>query len=267
MGLERQHLVGRGAGRHDRHRPQRREQPHHRRLDPEVVGHGTRKPSPAGPPAVPLPQVRVHARFGGGDAASTRSIPSVPVAAACPAAQALALRAQYRSRARHRAGRPHVAGQSPRVDTRHGGHTVALQERLEALGGPPVRRHIGQGRTPPRRGSAPRRGCFVVGRVGPVVANVGAGERDHLAGVRRVGDHLLITAHRRVEDELARRHRDHRARGLAGEHRAVRRDQEGGRPLLLLHRVRPHRCATASTTTGSPRRTVWRTAPPNVRPA
>ena len=108
---------------------------------------------------------------------------------------------------------------------------------------------------------------LVVRGVGAVVADVGAGERDDLPGVGRVGDHLLVAAHGGVEDELADGDRHRRARGLAGEDGPVGRDQQGGRPVPLPPGVAAHRCAVASMTTGSPRSTVWRTAPGSVRPA
>ena len=58
-----------------------------------------------------------------------------------------------------------------------------------------------------------------------------------------------------------------RAGRLAREHGAVRRDEERGGAVAVATWAGAHRWATASITTGSPRRTVWRTAPSKVRPA
>ena len=192
----------------------------------------------------------------------TRSMPSVPPGRRGGGAQ-LGL-GRGAEGAGHRTGLADVAGQAAGVDAGQRGHAVPAQEGLEPLGSAPVRRLAGEvaHHDPP----AVRRHGLVVGGVGAVVADVGAGEGDHLAGVRRVGDDLLVPAHRRVEDELARRHRHAGPGRLPREHGAVRRHEECGGAVAVAVR-RAHRWATASITTGSPRSTVWRTAPWKVRPA
>src|SRR5205807_9690362 len=81
--------------------------------------------------------------------------------------------------------------------------------------------------------------------------------RDDLAGIRGVGQHLLVAAHRGVEDGLPE--------GLpcgserpSPEGRPVLEHEEGGR--------RTHRWAFPSCTTRSPRYIVWMTLPLSVRP-
>src|SRR5205807_10254736 len=91
-----------------------------------------------------------------------------------------------------------------------------------------------------------------------VVALVRVGHRDDLAGVGRVGQHLLVAAHRGVEDGLAERLAG-RAERAATERRAVLQDEQRFGPAR-------HRWAFPSWTTSSPRNTVWITFPRSVRP-
>ena len=111
-------------------------------------------------------------------------------------------------------------------------------------------------------------GRLVVGRVDPVVADVGIGEGDDLSGVGRIGDDLLVARQHRVEHGLA--YGDavvgHRAEGLSLEHRAVGQHQEG-RLTTEASAAVVHRRASASITTGSPASTVCRTRPVRVLPA
>ena len=109
-------------------------------------------------------------------------MPSVPTAAAA-AARSSASGAVPKAHG-HGPGPADVAGQAPGVDAGQGRDAVAAQEGLEALGGPPVGRLVGQvaHHDPP----AVRRGGLVVGGVRPVVADVRAGEGDDLAR-RRTG--------------------------------------------------------------------------------
>ena len=107
-------------------------------------------------------------------------------------------------RARHGAGLADVPGQAPGVDAGHRRDAVTTEEGLQALGRAPV------GGSSARSHTTTPRQCgagLVVGGVGPVVADVGAGEGDHLPRVGRVRDHLLVAAHGGVEDQLAGRHR------------------------------------------------------------
>src|ERR1019366_7465247 len=134
-------------------------------------------------------------------------------------------------------------------------------EALQPLRGAPVGgddREIPHHDAPAER----LRGLVVVG-IGAVVADVRVGEGHNLPGVGGVRDDLLVPAHRRVEDELPGGHGDGRAGCLTGEDGAVGGHQQRRRTLVR----RPHRCATASITTASPRSTVWRTAPVKLRPA
>ena len=194
----------------------------------------------------------------------TRSIPSVPTADAA-AARSSASGAVPKAQGTAPAWRTWRA--SRRVSTPvKAGTPWRTQEGLEALGRPPVRRLAGE--VAHDDAAAVRDGGLVVGRVRAVVADVRAGEGDHLAGVGRVGDHLLIAAHGRVEDELARGdgHGAPAASPAKTAPSAVTR-RARGRSVAAGVESRAHRCATASITTGSPRNTVWRTAPWNVRPA
>jgi hypothetical protein len=101
-------------------------------------------------------------------------------------------------------------------------------------------------------------------RVHAVVADVRIREGDHLPGVRRIGDDLLVAGERGVEHHLADRGLIDRERcsgeftlegGAVGEHEKPGVD--GG----------AHRWASRLITTGSPRSIVWRTRPVSVRPA
>ena len=150
--------------------------------------------------------------------------------------------------ARDRTGPADMARQAPGVDPGQRRNAVAAQEGLEGLGGPPVRRLVGQvaDHDPP----AVRGEGLVVGDVRAVVPDVGAGEGDHLARVGRVRDHLLVAAHGGVEHELARGHGQRGAGRLAGEHAAVRRHQQRGRPVA----VAGQRCVASALTVAPSRR-------------
>src|SRR5213079_2060210 len=105
--------------------------------------------------------------------------------------------------------------------------------------------------------------ALVVGVGHAVVADVGVGEGDDLAGVGRVGDDLLIAGQHGVEDDLTRGDavRRHRTDGTTFKGGAVGEHEQGVLPPLA------HRWASASITTGSPRSSVWRTRPVSLRPA
>src|SRR6266516_7789650 len=98
-------------------------------------------------------------------------------------------------------------------------------------------------------------GRLAVLGVGPVIPLVGVGHGDDLAGVGGVGQHLLITGHRRVEHGLAE--------GLSGGAEAG--PTEDG-PVLQDQKGLRHRWAFPSWTTSSPRNMVWTTLPRRVRP-
>src|SRR4051812_14485475 len=124
----------------------------------------------------------------------------------------------------HRAGRPDVAHQSARVD--------AGDRRHAAIGEPVEPAALGAGRVlGVRRGAHDRRtrpdavGLHRV-RARAVVADVRVGERDELAGERRVGHRLLVAAHAGREDDLAGGV-DVSAARLAVEARAVLEEDVG----------------------------------------
>ena len=252
VGLERQHLGRRGAGGHHRDGAQGGQEPDHGRLHAEVVGHDAQAARRA------LSGARVLPGHGRRDARHEVQAVGADRGRRGGAQRRLGRRAEG---AGHGAGLPDVASEAPGVDPGQGGHAVAHEERLESLGGPPIGGLVGEVAHHDPAAVRPQR--LVVGRVGAVVADVRAREGDDLPRVRGVGDDLLVAAHGRVEDELPGGDRHGGAGRLPREHRAVRGDQQRRRAVL----AGAHRCAAPSTTTASPRSTVWRTAPSNVRPA
>src|SRR5207302_3016086 len=70
---------------------------------------------------------------------------------------------------------------------------------------------------------------LAVGVIDAVVSLQRVGHADHLAGIRRIGEDLLVAGHSGVEDHLALAERIG-AEGLACEGAAVLQDQ-GGEPL------------------------------------
>src|SRR4029079_15714260 len=99
-------------------------------------------------------------------------------------------------------------------------------------------------------------GLGVLG-VRAVVPLLGRRHRDDLAGVRGVGEHLLVAGHPGVEHGLAE--------GLP--RRAERRPAERRAVLENEQRLASaHRWALPSATTSSPRWIVWTTGPVSVRP-
>src|SRR3989440_12958536 len=120
---------------------------------------------------------------------------------------------------------------------------MATQEVVQALRGAPVAGAARQ--VADQDAGAERPAALDVVGVHAVVPDVRVRERDHLTGVRRVGEDLLVPRERGVEHDLARRgpRFGNVADGLTLESGAVRQDEE---------RVAAHRCAMPSTTTGSP---------------
>src|SRR5436190_1890782 len=145
---------------------------------------------------------------------------------------------------------PRASTSAAGVDPGDAGHVMATQEVVQALGGAPVAGAAGQ--IADQDAGAERPPALDVLGVHAVVPDVRVREGDHLPGVRRVGEDLLVTRERGVEHDLARRgtRLGNVADGLAFERRPVGQNEE---------RVLTHRCAMPSTTTGSPRSTVWRT--------
>ena len=123
-----------------------------------------------------------------------------------------------------------VAGEGPGVDLADPDDAGLVEVAVEATGGAPRRDH--------RRGLADHEpGHLGTGRldvlgVHAVVADVGIGHGDDLAGVRGVGEDLLVAAQGGVEDHLPG-HLSHAAKGPSLEDRAVLEGQ---------HRTRAHPC-------------------------
>src|SRR5256886_333453 len=106
-------------------------------------------------------------------------------------------------RARQRAGFAEVTREPAGVDPGDAGHVMATQEVVQALGGAPVAgaaRQVADQDTGAERPTA----LDVVG-VHAVVPDVRVREGDHLPGVGRVGEDLLVTRERGVEHDLASR--------------------------------------------------------------
>ena len=135
VGLEGQHVVGRGAGRHHGDRAERGEQLHHGRLDTEVVGHDAQVTGRAGAgPRVDTDLARRDARH---------QVHAVGADGGRRGGAQLGFGGRAEG-ARDRTGLADVARQAPGVDARERGNAVAAQEGLEGLGGAPVRRLVGQ---------------------------------------------------------------------------------------------------------------------------
>ena len=183
---------------------------------------------------------------------------------------------QGAERAGHRARVPDVAGEAAGVDSGDAGRSVALEEDVEVLGAAPVASPAGQ--VADDDAAAEGVAALAVVRGHAVVADVGVGERDDLARVRGVGDDLLVAGEDGVEDDLAGgdaasparprwpRLRRWSRRPARAARRGRSRFDPGGCAPGWREAPTPHRWASPSITTGSPRRIVWRT-PSSVRPA
>ena len=127
----------------------------------------------------------------------------------------------------HGAGVAQEAGEPAGVDAGDAGDAVAAQHRVEVGLGPPAAAPPGQFAHDHAAAEGPA--GLEVGEVDPVVADVGRRERDDLAGVARIGDHLLIPGQHGVEHHLAGRHAAGRLRAdrFTLEHRAVGEDELG----------------------------------------
>ncbi len=195
VGLAGQHLVGRGPGGHDLDGGQAAEVAQDRGLHAEVVGH-----DPAGAVA---DGVGLGAADDGGQV----------LAVGAGLVEGGLLEGGLVGRAEgagHGPGVADVAGQAPGVDPGDAGHTVAGQEGVEVVLGPPVAAAPGQLADDHAAAEGP--GALVVVGRDPVVADVGIGEGDHLPGVGGVGDDLLVAGQDRVEHDLAGGHAARRAR-------------------------------------------------------
>ena len=179
---------------------------------------------------------------------------------------------------------PDVAGEAAGVDAGDPGHARRLEPRVEVEARPPVGRAVGD----VAHDHAPAVGPPALGvlRRHPVVADVGVGEGDDLPRVGRVGEHLLVAAEDGVEHDLPGGHpaggvgpdrppprTSSRRPGRAAPPAAAAAPRTGDDPGVRAPAASPvapagrHRWASPSTTTGSPRRTVWRARPVSLRPA
>ncbi|CAB4834015.1 unannotated protein [freshwater metagenome] len=104
-------------------------------------------------------------------------------------------------RSRHRSDVAQVAGEAARVDPGDARNAESLEERREILVAAPVA--AAPGKLAHDDAAAEGTTAFVVERHRSVVADVRIRERDDLARVGRVGDHLLIARQDRVEHDLA----------------------------------------------------------------
>ena len=126
--------------------------------------------------------------------------------------------------------RPDQRGQRPGVDAGEADDAARPQPLVEVAAGAVVRR-IGDVGLHDAAAHARRRGHvdgLDVLVIDADIADMGKGEGDDLAGIGGVGEDLLVAGHRGVEADLA----DRLALGansLTFDHRAVGKDQEGGR--------------------------------------
>ena len=115
------------------------------------------------------------------------------------------------------------------------------QEGVEMLFGPPVRVSASELAHDHAPGKRPR--GFVIGRRSPIVPDVGIGEGDDLAGIARIGQHLLVADEGGVEDDLARGDAGwwHRTEVLAFKYRAVGQDQRRADDASITQNRRANR--------------------------
>ncbi len=154
--------------------------------------------------------------------------------------------------------RSKMTRESTRVDSHDCGNSMLAQESLEGPGRAPVgrnRREVAN-----HNAAAPGVRRLVVEGRHAVVAYVRIGEGDDLARVARVGDDLLITAERGVEDELSCGEPLcwQVAGGVTLEGRPVSQHQ---------HRGNARHASAPSFTTSKPFAIVARTLPTNSRPS
>ena len=106
-----------------------------------------------------------------------------------------------RNDASHRTFQPNVPDQSARVDSGNDGNAVFGEVVIERLRRAPV---AGQRRQPLHNERFEERlARFDVFRINAGIADQRIRHRDDLAGVRRIGQNLLITRHRRIENDFA----------------------------------------------------------------
>jgi hypothetical protein len=96
-----------------------------------------------------------------------------------------------------------VSDESARVDVLDADNVVSLQVIVEALRRAPVRDDAA--RLAHDKTFDPRLARFDIGFVDTVVSDQRISHADDLTGVARVGQNLLISAHRCVENHLAER--------------------------------------------------------------
>ena len=96
------------------------------------------------------------------------------------------------------------AGEATGVDATDTADAVVGQHRVQRRSGPVVA--VPSGQVADDDSTAERTARLEVAGVHPVVADVRVGEGDDLAGVRRIGDHLLIARQDGVEHHLTAGH-------------------------------------------------------------
>ena len=126
-------------------------------------------------------------------------------------------------RSRHGAGVADDAGEPPGVDAGDAGDALLAQHGVEAALGALVA--VAAGEFADHDAPTERAARFEIGGVDAVVADVRCGEGHDLAGVARIGDHLLIAAEHGVEHHLTGGDRCVRPDQFAFEHTAVGKHQ------------------------------------------
>jgi hypothetical protein len=96
----------------------------------------------------------------------------------------------------HGTRRTQVAGQRPRVHTRERGHPRLFQIACKRPAGAPVA--VGAAQLPDHEASHLDPLRFAVLRADAVVPDQRVGHDHYLAGVRWIGQHFLVTGHRRT---------------------------------------------------------------------
>ena len=190
-----EHCFGRGRRGHDLDRGDLPKEAEDAGLDAEVVGDDL--------DGAALDHIRLGRRHGGDEVDAVRA----GLGQRRLLQRAFIMRSaggrhtNWAEGARHRARLPDVTREAAGVDARDTGHTVPHQPATQIFGCPPAAGAPGQvaDDDAPTEGPA----ALVIGAGHAVVADVRVGERDHLAGVRRVGDDLLVTRKNGVEDDLA----------------------------------------------------------------
>ncbi len=218
VGLERQNVLGAGLRRDDLNAaPRLRQTIQDVALYSEIVGDDAEsrfRPLPLTPPI--------------GCRTCDRGRQVVPYHAAeglCPLHEALRVQILRADDAAQRPARADVADDGARVDLGDTDDAVRLHILLERSPGTPVGRHRAEfaGDKTLDEGFA----RLVVLVVGPVIPDVGVGHDHDLAGIGRVSQDLLVSEHRRIENDFSRG-LAHTSKGAAQERPAVFQRENSG---------------------------------------